>query len=54
MDRDEALKLLRGGMEGVAEWNQRREAGDEIPDLSGVELSNANLYRCLLYTSRCV
>jgi hypothetical protein len=45
MDRDEALKLLRGGMEGVAEWNQRREAGDEIPDLSGVELSNANLYR---------
>lgn len=33
MDRDEALRLLEGGPEGVAEWNRRREAGEEIPDL---------------------
>jgi hypothetical protein len=24
MDRDEALKLLRGGREGVAEWNLKK------------------------------
>ena len=30
-----ALKLLNGGLEGVAEWNRRRAAGEEVPDLSG-------------------
>jgi len=34
MDRDEAIKLLQGGPEGIAEWNQPRQAGDIIPDLS--------------------
>jgi hypothetical protein len=32
MDRDEAIKLLEGGPEGIAEWNRRREAGKEIPN----------------------
>ena len=31
ISRDDALKLLRGGPEGVAEWNRRRVAGEEIP-----------------------
>jgi Pentapeptide repeats (8 copies) len=39
MDRDEALKLLMGGTEGIAEWNQRREFFQEHTDLSGVDLS---------------
>ena len=43
MDRDEALKLLRGGEEGVAEWNRRRSEGEEIPDLSGADLRGADL-----------
>jgi Pentapeptide repeats (8 copies) len=59
MDRDEALKLLRGGVEGIREWNQRRRADEAIPhllgadllgadlsvaNLSGADLSNANLF----------
>lgn len=43
MDRDEAIKLLRGGEEGIAEWNRRREAREEIPDLSEAELKRADL-----------
>lgn len=43
MDRDEALKLLRGGPEGVAEWNRRRNTGEEIPLLNKSDLSHANL-----------
>jgi len=43
MDRDEALRLLMGGKPGVQEWNQRRESGEEIPDLSGADLDHANL-----------
>jgi hypothetical protein len=42
MDRDEALRLLRGGPEGIAEWNRRQDAGEEIPDLGGVNLFNAD------------
>ena len=41
MDRDEALKLLRGGPHGIKEWNRRQ--GEKIPDLSGADLSEANL-----------
>ena len=41
--RDEALKLLRGGPKGVAEWNRRREDGESIPDLSGAKLAEAKL-----------
>jgi uncharacterized protein YjbI with pentapeptide repeats len=43
MEREEAIKLIRGGPEGVAEWNRRREAGEEIPDLSDAYLSWADL-----------
>ena len=38
MDREEALKLLKGGPEGIAEWNKRRAAGEEIPSLLNVDL----------------
>jgi uncharacterized protein YjbI with pentapeptide repeats len=48
MDRDEALKLLKGGGEGISEWNRRRESREEIPDLvradlRGDALSSADL-----------
>ena len=43
MDRDEALELLTGGEAGIAEWNRRREARVDIPDLSGVNLSGREL-----------
>jgi hypothetical protein len=43
MDRDEALKLLRGGPDGVAEWNRRRQSGDPLPSFSGADLSGADL-----------
>jgi uncharacterized protein YjbI with pentapeptide repeats len=38
MNRSEALKLLKGGGEGVAEWNRLRELGEEIPKLRGAKL----------------
>ena len=41
MDRDEALRLLRGGEEGVAEWNRLRSEDEEIPDLTGANLTKA-------------
>jgi hypothetical protein len=43
MDRDEALKLLRGGPEGIAEWNRLRAAIGAIPSLSGADLRKADL-----------
>ena len=43
MNRREALKLLKGGREGIVEWNRRRDAWEQIPDLSGADLSGANL-----------
>ena len=57
MDRNEALRLLKGGSEGVAEWNRWRKAGDEIPDLSRADLreadlSGANLSRANLSESK--
>jgi TIR domain/Pentapeptide repeats (8 copies) len=48
MDRDEALKLLKGGAQGIAEWNRRCLAGDKTPDLSEADLSGADLRRALL------
>lgn len=44
MDKDEALKLLKGGPAGIQEWNKRRDDGEEIPDLWGVDLRGANLH----------
>lgn len=48
MDREQAMKLLRSGPEGIKEWNRSRMAGDDIPsledaDLSDLDLSGANL-----------
>ncbi len=43
MDLDEALRLLRGGTEGVTEWNRRRSEGEEIPELTEADLTGANL-----------
>jgi uncharacterized protein YjbI with pentapeptide repeats len=43
VDKDEALKLLRGGEEGIREWNARRENGESVPGLDGVLLDNAHL-----------
>ena len=43
MDSDEALKLLKGGEEGIHEWNKRRDSGVEIPDLSNTHISRADL-----------
>ena len=43
MDRDEALRLLRGGQEGVLEWNHRISRGEETPNLHNAFLINADL-----------
>lgn len=43
MDRDEAIKLLTGGPEGVAEWNRWRELVEVLPDLTEANFSGANL-----------
>ena len=43
MDRDEALKLLKGGEEGIREWNDRRRAHEAIPNLIRADLTGANL-----------
>ncbi|HNO79723.1 MAG TPA: pentapeptide repeat-containing protein [Phycisphaerae bacterium] len=52
MDRDEALKLLTGGREGIREWNNWRKSNpNELPpdlhnvDLKGCDLVTANLRR---------
>src|SRR5262249_31327881 len=49
MDRDEALKLLKGGPEGIAEWNRRRLADEEIPILVGADLRGADLVEADLH-----
>jgi uncharacterized protein YjbI with pentapeptide repeats len=43
MERDEALRLLKGGPDGIAEWNRRLEAGEDVPDLSDADLSKMHL-----------
>lgn len=43
MNRDEAVGLLRGGPEAVKKWNRRREEGEVVPDLSGVDLTEVDL-----------
>ena len=43
MDRREALKLLKGGTEGISEWIRRRDAGEGIPSLFRANLGGANL-----------
>jgi hypothetical protein len=43
MDHDEAIKLLKGGQEGIGEWNQRRISGEVIPNLTKANLTKAKL-----------
>jgi len=45
MNKYEALTLLRGGKKGIKEWNSRRKAGEEIPDLTDTDLCYWNLSR---------
>jgi hypothetical protein len=54
MDRDEALKLLTGGKDGISEWNRRRVEGDEIPSLDRARLDGANLSGAYLGGARLV
>ncbi|MDR3623425.1 MAG: toll/interleukin-1 receptor domain-containing protein [Paludisphaera borealis] len=48
MDRDEALRLLTGGEEGVRKWNEHRRGGGEIPRLVDTPLREADLIRAYL------
>src|SRR4051794_19469532 len=43
MDREEAIGLLKGGEQGVAKWNRRREFGGSIPELEDADLRKADL-----------
>lgn len=43
MDRDEALRLLKGGPDGVSEWNRRRETSEAFFNLGGAALRRTNL-----------
>ncbi len=43
MHRDEAMRLLRGGEEGIREWNLRAAGAEGIPDLKNAFLINADL-----------
>jgi uncharacterized protein YjbI with pentapeptide repeats len=43
MNREESLKLLTGGKEGIEEWNQWRHSGEQTPDLRGADLRGADL-----------
>jgi hypothetical protein len=59
MDRDEAIKLLKGGKEGVREWNRRRGNGEKIPGLRQADLSSAifhgaNLSRAYLIEAKLI
>lgn len=43
MNRDEAITLLRGGPEGIKEWNRQRSEGASLPDLDVLSLKCADL-----------
>ncbi len=50
MNKDEALKLLCGGADGIQEWNERRADREKIPILKNIslrrkKLRHANLHR---------
>jgi hypothetical protein len=48
MDRDEAIRLLKGGLDGIREWNERRERDEKIPSLHGAVLGRADLNGAVL------
>jgi hypothetical protein len=43
VNREEAVQILESGPAGVLEWNRWRMRGEKLPDLSGIDLSNARL-----------
>jgi Pentapeptide repeats (8 copies)/TIR domain len=43
VDRDEAIRLLKGGSDGIREWNRRRGQSEQIPHLNEAGLSEADL-----------
>jgi hypothetical protein len=45
MDRDEAIKLLKSGPDGVRKWHQCWMQEERIPILGGTDLSRADLTR---------
>jgi len=58
MDREEALKLLRGGAEGVKEWNRRRMKekrflNSPVCNLIGARLRGAEIDGIANYSSNC-
>jgi uncharacterized protein YjbI with pentapeptide repeats len=48
MNRDEAIKLLKGGREGIAEWNRRCESRETLPSLDELDVFWATLIRANL------
>jgi uncharacterized protein YjbI with pentapeptide repeats len=48
IDREEAIRLLRGGPDLIREWNERRERHEIIPDLDEADLDVANLSKAYL------
>lgn len=43
MNEEHAVRLLSGGMNGVAEWNARRQKGETMPDLREANLAGVDL-----------
>jgi hypothetical protein len=48
MNRDEAIKLLKSGPDGIRKWNQWRKQEEDIPDLSDAILNGADLSDAIL------
>ncbi len=45
---DELVSELRGGLEGIAKWNARRNNQEEIPEISGQDFSNVDFTGAVL------
>jgi uncharacterized protein YjbI with pentapeptide repeats len=43
VNRDDAIALLKGGPDGVLDWNTRRANGEQIPSLENADLFRADL-----------
>ena len=52
MDRDDALKLLKGERDGIRVWNEIRTTDGTIPDLTGIDLTGADLRGANLSNAR--
>ena len=49
MDRDEAERLLKGGEEGIREWNRRRIEGADPPSMRRADLTNTDLTEAAMH-----